>query len=87
MKNGTLIGAVIALGIVSMVGVLAVSAKAGMWEKLTTMGTKTVPSTNFNVEAAGWNLRAYVFQTPDKSKTCMFVAGSKKGGLACWDSK
>ncbi len=60
------------------------TAKAGLWEKLSSLGDTVVPSTSFTIEAKGWNVRAYVFKPPETNKTCVFVAGSGKGGLACW---
>lgn len=64
-----------------------VTAQAGMWEKLSGMVAKTVPSEMFAIEAQGANLRAYLFPVEAQGKTCLFVSGTKKGGLTCWDNK
>lgn len=76
----------IAVGLMVLFAVVSYdnSAKAGLWEKLQSLGDQTVESTSFTIEAKGWNVRAYVFQPPETNKTCVFVAGTQKGGLACW---
>ena len=39
---------------------VSVSAQAGLWEKMTTMGATTVkPSSEYLIETAGWNIRVY----------------------------
>ena len=65
---------------------LPLSASAGMWEKLSTIGDEVIKPTNtYNVEASGWNLRV-VEWTPKNNPNvrCMFAGGSKKGGVACY---
>lgn len=64
---------------------LTMSANAGLWEKVSTAGAPTVQSKMYKIDAAGWNLRAYEF-TPLHSQhmKCVFVAGSKKGGVSCF---
>jgi hypothetical protein len=65
---------------------LSVSAQAGLWEKMTTMGIETVkPSSEYLIETAGWNIRVYEWIPADNPNTrCMFAAGSQKGGVACY---
>ena len=66
--------------------VLSVSAQAGLWEKVTTMGAQTVkPSSEYLIETAGWNIRVYEWIPADNPNArCMFAAGSQKGGVACY---
>jgi len=66
--------------------VLSLSTQAGLWEKMTTMGAKTVkPSSEYLIETAGWNIRVYEWIPADNPNVrCMFAAGSKKGGVACY---
>jgi len=65
---------------------LSLSAQAGLWEKVTTMGAQTVkPSSEYLIETAGWNIRVYEWVPADNPNVrCMFAAGSKKGGVACY---
>jgi hypothetical protein len=65
---------------------LSLSAQAGLWEKMTTMGAKTVkPSSEYLIETAGWNIRVYEWIPADNPNArCMFAAGSQKGGVACY---
>ena len=65
---------------------LTLSAQAGLWEKVTTMGAQTVkPSSEYLIETAGWNIRVYEWIPADNPNIrCMFAAGSKKGGVACY---
>jgi len=65
---------------------LSLSAQAGLWEKMTTMGTTTVkPSSEYLIETAGWNIRVYEWIPADNPNArCMFAAGSQKGGVACY---
>ena len=73
---------------VGAIGVLSFGAllyqpndvKAGIKNWMTS--GPTVKSTTFKVEATGYDLRGYEFVTPS-GKHCVFVAGSKKGGLSC----
>lgn len=64
----------------------ALSTQAGLWEKMTTMGTQTIkPSSEYLIETAGWNIRVYEWIPADNPNTrCMFAAGSQKGGVACY---
>jgi hypothetical protein len=66
--------------------VLSLSTQAGLWEKMTTMGAQTVkPSSEYLIETAGWNIRVYEWIPADNPNVrCMFAAGSKKGGVACY---
>ena len=70
------------VGITLTVGI----AYAGAWEKWTSVGNKTLKSTNtYNVEAAGWDLRVVTWTPPDNPNiSCVFAGGSKKGGVACY---
>jgi hypothetical protein len=65
---------------------MSMSAQAGLWEKMTTMGTETVkPSSEYLIETAGWNIRVYEWIPADNPNArCMFAAGSQKGGVACY---
>lgn len=63
-----------------------VSVKAGMWEKLSSLGDSTVETSTFSIEAKGWNLRAYEFITPSGAR-CVAMTGTEKGGLSCDFSK
>jgi len=66
--------------------VLSLPTQAGLWEKMTTIGAKTVkPSSEYLIETAGWNIRVYEWIPADNPNTrCMFAAGSQKGGVACY---
>jgi hypothetical protein len=66
--------------------VVSLSTQAGLWEKMTTMGAKTVkPSSEYLVETAGWNIRVYEWIPADNPNVrCMFAAGSQKGGVSCY---
>ncbi len=68
------------------IAVLSLSVQAGLWEKVTTMGVKTVkPSSEYLIETAGWNIRVYEWIPADNPNSrCMFAAGSQKGGVACY---
>ncbi len=46
------------------------------------------PDFTTRIESAGWDLRVYEF-TPNSSTTtqCIFVAGTNKAGLQCFDKK
>ncbi|QKQ24724.1 hypothetical protein HUE58_06480 [Candidatus Ruthia endofausta] len=59
---------------------------AGLWEKITTMGVKTVtPTSEYLIETPGWNIRVYEWTPADNPNTrCLFAAGSQKGGVACY---
>jgi len=65
---------------------LALATQAGLWEKVTTMGAQTIkPSSEYLIETAGWNIRVYEWIPADNPNIrCMFAAGSKKGGVACY---
>jgi len=80
----TLMAIVVGLCLMVIVGYAVGPANAGLWEKLSSLGDQTVQATGFSIEAKGWDLRGYIFQPPESNKTCLFVAGSRKGGLACW---
>lgn len=72
--------------LVIMLLALPLSAQAGMWEKLSTMGQATKKNTAaYTVEAAGWNIRV-VEWIPQHNPNirCMFGGGSAKGGIACY---
>ena len=64
----------------------SMSVQAGIWENITTMGATTIkPSSEYLIETAGWNIRVYEWIPADNPNTrCMFAAGSKKGGVACY---
>ena len=62
------------------------AAKAGLWEKATSLLDKTVKTTSFTIEAKGWNLRGYEFITPTGAR-CVSITATKKGGLSCDFSK
>ncbi|RUM81971.1 MAG: hypothetical protein DSZ17_04895 [Candidatus Thioglobus sp.] len=66
--------------------VVSLSTQAGLWEKMTMMGAKTVkPSSEYLIETAGWNIRVYEWIPADNPNIrCMFAAGSQKGGVACY---
>ena len=58
------------------------TARAGLWEKATSLLDTTVSTTSFTIEAKGWNLRGYEFVTPTGAR-CVSMTGTKKGGLSC----
>ena len=62
------------------------TARAGLWEKATSLLDTTVETTSFTIEAKGWNLRGYEFVTPTGAR-CVSITGTKKGGLSCDFSK
>ena len=66
--------------------ILSTSVQAGLWEKVTTLGTETIkPSAEYLIETAGWNIRVYEWIPADNPNArCMFAAGSQKGGVACY---
>lgn len=68
------------------ISLLALATQAGLWEKVTTMGAQTIkPSSEYLIETAGWNIRVYEWIPADNPNIrCMFAAGSKKGGVACY---
>ena len=61
-------------------------AKAGLWEKATSLLDTTVDTTSFTIEAKGWNMRGYEFVTPTGAR-CVSMTGTQKGGLSCDFSK
>jgi hypothetical protein len=63
-------------------GIVFATAKAGLWEKATSLLDTTVSTTSFTIEAKGWNLRGYEFVTPTGAR-CVSMTGTKKGGLSC----
>lgn len=73
------------IAIVIGIGYVAIR-NTGMWEKVSTIGMdKAELTSQFNIPASGWNLRGYEFTPPsDPNMRCIFVAGSNKGGLACY---
>jgi len=81
MKKLLLIGAVLAL--------IPLTASAGMWTKLSTIGDEVIkPTYEYNVETAGWNVRIVEWIPKDNpDMRCMFGGGSKKGGIACYPAK
>jgi len=62
------------------------TARAGLWEKATSLLDTTVETTSFTIEAKGWNLRGYEFVTPTGAR-CVSMTGTQKGGLSCDFSK
>ena len=58
------------------------AAKAGLWEKATSLLDTTVDTTSFTIEAKGWNMRGYEFVTPTGAR-CVSMTGTQKGGLSC----
>lgn len=53
-------------------------ANAGVWEKLQSFGDETVESNSYDVEAKGWNFRAYEFVPQnDPTKLCVIVTSDK----------
>jgi len=71
---------------VVLASVYAISAHAGMWERLTTSGNQTIaPVAQYNVKTAGWNVRVYEWKpafNPDYR--CVLAAGTKIGGVSCY---
>ena len=67
-------------------GTLFGAARAGLWEKATSLLDTTVETTSFTIEVKGWNLRGYEFVTPIEAP-CVSTTGTKKGGLSCDFSK
>lgn len=62
------------------------ATKNSNWEKFSTFFKETRNNTSaYNVEAAGWNVRAIEW-TPEENENyrCMFVAGTEKAGVACY---
>ena len=72
--------------LLTLIILASLSAKAGLWEKMTTMGAQTIkPSSKYLVKTAGWNIRVYEWVPADNPNTrCMFAAGSQKGGVDCY---
>lgn len=84
---GAIAGVAMFGGLYAAAGAFVQPAHAGAWEKISGFFADTVPSKMFAIEAQGFNLRGYAFSLEKEGKTCLFVAGEKKGGLTCWDSK
>ena len=76
----------ITLTVLITCGIAFGTAKAGLWEKATSLLDTTVETTSFTIEAKGWNLRGYEFVTPTGAR-CVSMTGTKKGGLSCDFSK
>ena len=76
----------ITLTVLVTCGIALGTAKAGLWEKATSLLDTTVETTSFSIEAKGWNLRGYEFVTPTGAR-CVSMTGTKKGGLSCDFSK
>ena len=76
----------ITLTVLVTCGTLFGAARAGLWEKATSLLDTTVETTSFTIEAKGWNLRGYEFVTPTGAR-CASMTGTKKGGLSCDFSK
>ena len=60
---------------------------SGMWEKLQSFGDPTVESIAYDVEAKGWNFRAYEFVPKNAPhKLCVVVTSEKSNmQLECFD--
>lgn len=55
-------------------------AYAGVWEKLQSFGDQTVKTNSYDVEAKGWNFRAYEFiPQNDPTKLCVVITSDKNG--------
>lgn len=68
-----------------LIPLTASTAYAGAWEKWTSIGNKTLPTKTYNIEASGWDVRVITWTPPDAPNvSCVFAAGSKKGGVACY---
>lgn len=68
-----------------LVAIAIAAASAGLWEKMLSLGDRQIETTPLTIEAKGWNLRGYMFEAPGNSDyICVFIAGSGKGGLACY---
>ena len=76
----------VALSVLLTAGIAFDTAKAGLWEKATSLLDTTVSTTSFTIEAKGWNLRGYEFVTPTGAR-CVSMTGTQKGGLSCDFSK
>jgi hypothetical protein len=76
----------VALSVLLTAGIAFGTAKAGLWEKATSLLDTTVSTTSFTIEAKGWNLRGYEFVTPTGAR-CVSMTGTQKGGLSCDFSK
>ena len=72
----------VALSVLLTAGIAFGTAKAGLWEKATSLLDTTVSTTSFTIEAKGWNLRGYEFVTPTGAR-CVSMTGTQKGGLSC----
>ena len=83
---------IIAIVVMSLAGVLGLWAYAAMrtsnsWERISTIGEEKAELVQqFNIPASGWNLRGYEFGLPSNPNIhCVFVAGSNKGGVDCFN--
>lgn len=76
----------VTLSVLITSGIAFGTAKAGLWEKATSLLDTTVDTTSFTIEAKGWNLRGYEFVTPTGAR-CVSMTGTQKGGLSCDFSK
>jgi len=73
----------IAASVLITAGITIGTAKAGLWEKLSSLNDMVVETKTYTIEAKGWNLRAYSWKDPASGMYCIYVAGSKTGGLSC----
>ena len=84
--NKTILATLVALAMLVGVGFAYKNANAGFLTNLR-HGGKTYPSINIQIDATGNDLRGYLFSIPEEGVRCLFVAGSRKGGLNCWELK
>lgn len=85
--SGWIVYAVVGFFIL-VAGIVAAYAQAPSvmgfgWNDLVNMGNETLEAKVRNISVSGSDMRLYSF-TPEPGTLCHFVAGTSKGGLACY---
>lgn len=84
----TIISAILIFILLTLTAVIAMpnTAQAGLWEKVSSLGLPTKKATaEYTVSASGWDIRVYEWVPASNPNIhCVFAAGSKKGGVACY---
>lgn len=62
-------------------------ANAGVWEKIQSFGDEVVKSQSYDIQAKGWNFRAYEFIPKNApEKLCIIIVSEKQGmQVECFD--
>ena len=85
--NKTILATLVAISMIIGVGAAYNNHAHAGWLSNLAFGGKEVPSQRFKIKAQGNDLRGYLFELPGENRQCLFLAGTKKGGLSCWEAK